>query len=86
MSSNREKSLCCGAGGGHFFFDNKKGERINVQRVNQALETNSEVVATACPFCLHMLEDGIKLTDSESRIRARDISELVAERLQERIG
>ena len=61
--------------------DLKLGERINVQRVRQALDTGSETVATACPFCLHMLEDGVKLTDSEKSVRVRDIAELVADAL-----
>ena len=81
MKSNREKSMCCGAGGGHFWMDMKVGERINVLRVDQAAETGAKTVATGCPFCLQMLEDGIKMTDRESSLRVRDIAELVADSL-----
>ncbi|MFN8392629.1 MAG: (Fe-S)-binding protein [Bdellovibrionota bacterium] len=81
MRSSREKGLCCGAGGGHFWMDLKQGERINVQRTDQAAETGAEMVATACPFCLQMMEDGVKLTDRESSLQVRDIAELVAEQL-----
>ncbi len=79
MQSNKKKSMCCGAGGGHYWFDMKVGERVNVQRVNQASETGAEIIATACPFCMQMMEDGIKLTDKEESIQVRDIAELVAE-------
>ena len=81
MSANREKGLCCGAGGGHFWMDRKIGERVNVQRINQAAETEAKIVATACPFCLHMMEDGAKLTDRDSSLEVKDIAELVAEAL-----
>jgi Fe-S oxidoreductase/nitrate reductase gamma subunit len=79
MSANREKGLCCGAGGGHFWMDRKIGERVNVQRVNQAAETEAKIVATACPFCLHMMEDGTKITDRDGSMAVKDIAELVAE-------
>jgi len=82
MPDSREKGLCCGAGGGHFWMDLKVGERVNVQRTKQAKSTNAPTVASGCPFCLHMLEDGVKLTDSEAELQVRDIAELVAERLQ----
>lgn len=81
MSANKKKSMCCGAGGGHYWFDMKVGERVNTQRVTQAAETGADVIATACPFCMQMLEDGIKLTNKEEAIQVRDIAELVAESL-----
>lgn len=79
MESTREKAMCCGAGGGHFWFDMKVGERVNSLRVDQAAETGANRIATGCPFCMQMLEDGIKLTDRESELDVRDIAELVAE-------
>lgn len=79
MPMHKEKGLCCGAGGGHFWMDMKVGERINVQRVNQAEEVNATTIATGCPFCLHMLEDGLKLTNREEKVRVRDIAEILAE-------
>ncbi|MBL7661640.1 respiratory nitrate reductase subunit gamma [bacterium] len=81
MQDHHRKSKCCGAGGGHFWMDLKVGERVNVQRMTQALETGAKTVATACPFCMHMLEDGAKLKDLAGEITIKDIAELVAERL-----
>lgn len=81
MANAKKKGLCCGAGGGHFWFDMKVGERVNVLRINQAAETGASTVATACPFCMHMLEDGAKLTDREATLQVRDIAELVVEKL-----
>lgn len=81
MSQNGKLGLCCGAGGGHFWMDMKVGERINVIRTKQAQETGSEIVATGCPFCMQMLEDGAKLTNLEEKLKVRDLAELVAENL-----
>jgi Fe-S oxidoreductase/nitrate reductase gamma subunit len=81
MKSSKEKGLCCGAGGGHFWMDLKVGERVNVQRAEQAIETGAKTIATACPFCLHMLEDGLKLKGEDENIKVQDIAELVAANL-----
>jgi Fe-S oxidoreductase len=78
MSRSRNKGMCCGAGGGHFWHDMKVGERVNVQRVDQAAETGADRIATACPFCMQMMEDGVKLTDREESLAVRDIAEVVA--------
>lgn len=82
MKQSRERGLCCGAGGGHFWMDIKQGERVNVQRVEQAAETQAETVSTGCPFCLQMLEDGAKLTDREQSLKVKDVAELVAESIR----
>ena len=79
MEENREQGKCCGAGGGHFFMDIKKGDRINVQRTEQALATGAKNIATACPFCMQMLEDGLKIKNLEEVLKVRDIAEVVAE-------
>lgn len=81
MASSKETALCCGAGGGHYWFDMKVGDRINVQRVEQAKSTGAKLIGTACPFCMQMLEDGVKLKNEEDSLIVRDIAELVAERL-----
>lgn len=81
MERSREKGMCCGAGGGHFFMDMKIGERVNSLRVLQAAETGSNRIATACPFCMQMLEDGVKLTNNEGQIDVRDIAEVMVENL-----
>lgn len=81
MKDSKNTAMCCGAGGGHFWMDMKVGERVNVQRVDQVAETGAEIVATGCPFCMQMLEDGIKLTEREDKIAVKDIAELVASAL-----
>jgi Fe-S oxidoreductase len=81
MDRSKEKSMCCGAGGGHFWMDLKLGERINVQRVEQAAQTGASTIATACPFCMQMLEDGIKLSDREASMNVQDIAEFMAQNL-----
>ncbi|MBI4497728.1 MAG: (Fe-S)-binding protein, partial [Chloroflexi bacterium] len=79
MERNREQSFCCGAGGGHMWMEMKIGQRINRMRAEQALETGASVLATACPFCAIMFEDGVKQADAVEKIRVRDLAELVAE-------
>lgn len=81
MAKSRNKGMCCGAGGGHFWMDLKQGERINALRVDQAAATHATQIATACPFCLQMMEDGVKLTDREGKLEVKDIAEFVAENL-----
>lgn len=82
MERSREKGLCCGAGGGHFWMDLKLGTRVNSIRAAEAAETGASTVATACPFCMQMMEDGVKLTNNEEKLDVRDIAEVIAERLQ----
>ena len=82
MPKNKERGFCCGAGGGHLWLEEqKKGERINHLRTEQALTTGAKTIATACPYCLTMFEDGIKAKGDESA-RAKDIAEVVAEALE----
>jgi Fe-S oxidoreductase len=82
MERSRENGLCCGAGGGHFWMDLKIGERVNSVRAEEAVATGASTVATACPFCMQMMEDGVKLTNNETKLDVRDIAEVIAERLQ----
>jgi Fe-S oxidoreductase len=74
----REKAMCCGAGGGRMWMEEKIGQRINVARVQQALPQSPAVIASACPYCAVMLGDGIKGIDREAQIDSKDIAELVA--------
>jgi Fe-S oxidoreductase len=78
---NREKALCCGAGGGRMWMEETIGQRINVLRTEQALATSPEVIATACPYCAVMLGDGLKALGREEDVLVRDIAEIVADRL-----
>jgi Fe-S oxidoreductase len=81
MDRSREKAMCCGAGGGHFWMDMKVGERVNTLRVEQAAATGAEKIATGCPFCMQMMEDGVKLTNREGAVEVKDIAEVLAEQI-----
>jgi Fe-S oxidoreductase/nitrate reductase gamma subunit len=70
-------SFCCGAGGGRMWMEENIGKRINTLRCEQLLETGAVTLATACPYCLTMLEDAVKDKALEERIKVRDISELI---------
>ncbi len=75
------ESFCCGAGGGRMWMEETIGSRINVERSREIVEENAETVAVGCPFCLTMIEDGMKELDKDEDIKTRDIAELVAEHL-----
>jgi Fe-S oxidoreductase len=75
---NREKAMCCGAGGGRMWMEETIGKRINITRVKQALPQAPKVMATACPYCTVMMSDGTKALAKEAEIATRDIAELVA--------
>ena len=79
---NRERAMCCGAGGGRMWMEEKIGKRINVARVEQALSQAPQIIATACPYCTVMLTDAAKAMDRDADIATRDIAELVAESMQ----
>ncbi len=74
---NRGKSFCCGAGGGRMWMEETLGKRINHLRVEQLGESGASVVATACPYCLTMLEDGIKEKGMEGKMSVMDITEIL---------
>lgn len=78
MRRNRNKSFCCGGGGGRLFMEETRGRRINQDRVREALDTGAEVLAAACPYCMTMFEDGIRGVGAEESFKVRDIAELVA--------
>ena len=78
---SREKSMCCGAGGGRMWMEEKIGKRINVLRIEQALEASPRTIATACPYCAVMMADGLAEVASAGAIESRDIAELVADAL-----
>jgi Fe-S oxidoreductase len=78
MRRNRNKSFCCGGGGGRMFMEETRGSRINQARVSEAMETGATLLAAACPFCMTMFEDGIRGVGAEETFAVKDIAELVA--------
>ena len=79
MKNCKTRGLCCGAGGAQMFKEPEKGDKdINVERTEQALETQPEIIASACPFCNTMMTDGIKSKEKETTIAVMDIAELIA--------
>ncbi|MBI4592850.1 MAG: 4Fe-4S dicluster domain-containing protein [Candidatus Rokubacteria bacterium] len=83
MPRNRARGLCCGGGGGHMWMEVKVPKRVNLIRVEEALATPATMVGTACPFCLAMVDLGRKVAGAEERLQVKDVSELVAESLDE---
>jgi Fe-S oxidoreductase/nitrate reductase gamma subunit len=81
MRLSRSRGFCCGGGGGRVWMEEQEGRRVNQLRVEQAMEVNPDVLASACPFCLTMFEDGVKAKEVGDRIKARDIAEILVERL-----
>jgi Fe-S oxidoreductase len=79
MERNQERGFCCGAGGGHMWLEESTGRRINEMRTEQAIDAKARIVATACPYCLQMFEDGIKAKAAEESLKVMDVVELVAE-------
>jgi Fe-S oxidoreductase/nitrate reductase gamma subunit len=74
-------SFCCGGGGGHMWMEEDPEKRVNTRRVEEIIACGAECVMTACPYCLTMFEDGLKAKQAEEKIKAKDISEVVAEAL-----
>jgi Fe-S oxidoreductase/nitrate reductase gamma subunit len=83
MRRHRNKSFCCGGGGGRVWMEEKIGKRVNQTRINEALETNAEVLAAACPFCITMFEDGVKGVEAEEKMKVEDISEIIARAIEQ---
>lgn len=77
-----DKSFCCGAGGGHMWMEVNIGKKINHMRIEQAAGLNPDLVATACPFCLVMLDDAAKAKGLEEKIRVKDIALLVEDAMR----
>ena len=80
---NRSRGFCCGAGGGHMWMEESRGERINHRRTQHVLDTGAEMVGTSCPFCLQMFEDGIRVKEQVGKVEARDLVEILADSLED---
>ena len=75
---SRNKGLCCGAGGAQMFMEEQNKDRVNIKRTKQLLDTGATTIASACPFCMTMLTDGIKAEEKEDTIKQMDVVELLA--------
>jgi len=84
MSRHGEKSFCCGAGGGRMWMEDSIGTGVNIERSREAIATGCDTVATACPFCMTMMADGVKAEGREEDVKVKDIAEIIAERLPEK--
>ena len=74
----KERSFCCGAGGGRMWMEEKIGTRVNVNRVDEILTKPVDTVAVACPFCTTMIEDGLKQRNCEERVQVLDVAQVIA--------
>jgi Fe-S oxidoreductase len=79
---NRENGFCCGAGGGRMWMEEQTGSRINLERVKEAMLQQPDTLCVSCPYCMTMMEDGLKDLGLGDRIRVKDIAEVTAEALR----
>lgn len=78
MKRCKTTGLCCGAGGAQMFKEDELGDkRINIERAEEALSTNANIVAANCPFCITMITDGMKAKDKQDDVMVMDISEMI---------
>ena len=80
MKRCKSNGLCCGAGGAQMFKEAEKGNKeINIERTEEALELQPDIIATGCPFCMTMMTDGVKLKEKSTEVQAFDLAELIAQ-------
>jgi heterodisulfide reductase subunit D len=83
MKRCRSNGLCCGAGGAQMFKEEERGiTRVNIERTHEAIGTGASIIASACPFCMTMLTDGVKLEEKDESVKVLDIAELIAASLE----
>ncbi|MEY3342401.1 MAG: hypothetical protein RL090_85, partial [Bacteroidota bacterium] len=80
MKRSRANGLCCGAGGAQMFKEPEAGNKdINIERTEEALAHQPDIIAVGCPFCMTMMTDGVKHFEKEQSVRVADIAELIAQ-------
>jgi Fe-S oxidoreductase len=77
MERHHQFGMCCGAGGGRMWLEEEPDKRVNLLRTEQALQTDPEVIAVSCPYCMTMLGDGIKAKQLEEKVQTLDVMEIV---------
>ncbi len=77
MPRSKDKGLCCGAGGGRMWMEETTGKRINIERTEEALATGASTIASACPFCMTMMSDGVKAKEAAEKVQVRDVAEIL---------
>jgi Fe-S oxidoreductase len=82
MKRSRDKGLCCGAGGGRMWMEEKIGKKVNIERTEEALSHDPDIISTACPFCMTMLTDGVKEKGKAEEVKVKDFAELVFETMK----
>ena len=82
MKRNGMNSFCCGAGGGKFWFEEHTGKKVNIDRTEEAVGTGADVIATGCPFCYVMIDDGVKEIGAEEGVVVHDLAMLLDSRVR----
>jgi len=86
MKRCRERGFCCGAGGARMWLEENIGTRVNMERTNEAIGTGADVVSTACPYCMIMLDDAVRANAKEDDVRVMDLSQLLEESMGEPVA
>ncbi len=78
MKRHYDRSFCCGAGGGRMWMEESIGRRINLERVKEALKEDPRTICVCCPYCMTMVEDGLKDEKANDKVQVLDVAEIVA--------
>ncbi len=82
MDLHEKRSFCCGAGGGRMWMEESLGKRINIARVEQALEKDPQTICVCCPYCMTMFEDGLKDKNITEQVQILDLAEITAQAIK----
>ncbi len=82
VNRTKDRSFCCGAGAAQMFMEETDGKRINIERTEELLATNCNTIAVNCPFCMTMINDGVKTLEKSESVKVRDIAEIVLDALK----